>query len=94
MTQTTNYNLNKFTTTDKLNPTTLNGLNDNADIIDTALASKPTATLVTTVTSSSTDSQVASAKAVYDNTPKITYSTTDIGAGATLADGTLYFVYE
>lgn len=38
MTQTSNYELNKFESTDKMNPTTLNGLNDNADKIDTALA--------------------------------------------------------
>ena len=37
MTQTTNLNLNKFEATDKLNPTTLNGLNSNADIIDGAI---------------------------------------------------------
>lgn len=37
MTQTPNYNLNKFEGTDKLNPTTLNGLNANADTIDTTL---------------------------------------------------------
>lgn len=32
----------------------------------------------------------------YVNTKqnKVTYSTTDIGEGATLADGELYFVYE
>lgn len=40
MTQTTYYELNKFVTTDKMNPTTLGGLNDNADKIDTALHGK------------------------------------------------------
>ena len=40
MTQTTHYDLNKFQGTDRLNPTTLNGLNDNADKIDTALYGK------------------------------------------------------
>lgn len=50
--------------------------------------------LVTSINSSSTDSTYPSAKCVYDAMPKITYGTTDIGTGATLADGTLYFVYE
>ena len=37
MQQTTNYNLNKFDSTDALEDTTRLGLNDNADAIDTAL---------------------------------------------------------
>lgn len=191
MTQTTNYDLNKFESTDKLNPTTLNGLNDNAEKIDTALneldigkqnaltitsnniriwelddgiyiLNQPTTVylngasgtesqtysgilnvttsnsrkywnlfknngtqnsmfvygytaestywsvssmdlatyqkksdLVTSITSSSTNTQYPSAKAVYDYfSSMITYGTTDIGEGATLTDGTFYFVYE
>lgn len=50
MTQTPNYNLYKFDTTDKLNPTTLNGINSNADIIDSALADKPPLDHATTST--------------------------------------------
>ena len=37
MQQTTNYNLNKFDSTDELEDTTRLGLNENADTIDTAL---------------------------------------------------------
>lgn len=37
MTNTTNLNLNLFEGTDKLNPTTLNGLNQNTNIIDAQL---------------------------------------------------------
>ena len=48
----------------------------------------------TSVSSSSNNNQLPTAKAVYDAIPKITYGTTDIGTGSTLADGTLYFVYE
>ena len=48
----------------------------------------------TSVSSSSNNTQIPTAKAVYDAMPKITYGTTDIGTGATLADGTFYFVYE
>lgn len=52
-------------------------------------------TIATSITSSSTNDEVAGAKAVYDNTPKITYSTTDLIAGTSiLATGTFYFVYE
>lgn len=74
MTQTTNYNLNKFETTDKMNPTTLEGLNDNADIIDGALntistsvsGKESTTNKVTSISSSSTDTQYPSAKLLYD----------------------------
>ena len=39
MTNTTHYNLKKFETADKMRPTTMNGLNDNADTIDAQLYS-------------------------------------------------------
>ena len=50
---------------------------------------------VTSISSSSTNTQYPSAKCVYDAIPKITYSDTDLTAGtSTLATGTFYFVYE
>lgn len=50
---------------------------------------------VTSISSSSTDAQYPSAKAVYDALPHITYSTTDLTDGVSvLEDGALYFVYE
>ena len=33
-------------------------------------------------------------KTKLNNTPNFTYSTTDIGSGATLATGSIYIVYE
>lgn len=101
MTQTTNYNLNKFEGTDTLNPTTLNGLNANADTIDSALASKPTATLVTSISASSTDAQVPSAKCVFDNlgtgsgfadiTSPVTIWSTDLGTYHVPTGCTIYY---
>ena len=72
MQQTTHYNLNKFQTTDKMNPTTMNGLNSNADTIDTQLynlnsllAGKESLTnKATSIGSSSTNTQYPSALAV------------------------------
>lgn len=51
--------------------------------------------IATSITSSSTNDEVAGAQAVYNFTPKITYSTTDLTAGTSpLETGTFYFVYE
>lgn len=50
---------------------------------------------VTSISSSSTNTEYPSAKATYDAIPKITYSTTDLTAGTSPLDtGTFYFVYE
>lgn len=50
---------------------------------------------VTSISSSSTDKEFPTAKAVYDFVPNITYSTTDLIAGSSaLETGKFYFVYE
>ena len=65
MQYTTNYNLKKPDTTDTVDVT---DLNDNADTIDTTLFGKEDGTnKVTSISSSSTDTQYPSAKCVYDN---------------------------
>lgn len=70
MQQTPNYNLNVVETTDAI-LTDITALGQNASSIDTILASKPTASLVTALSSASTDAQVPSAKTVYSFSPNL-----------------------
>lgn len=65
MQHTTNYNLNVIEQSDKILDS-VTALGQNATSIDTILTSKPTASLVTTISSASTDTQVPSAKGTYD----------------------------
>lgn len=54
-----------------------------------------TANKVTSISSSSTDTQYPSAKCVYNAIPNITYGTTDLTPGVSeLAEGTFYFYFE
>ena len=74
MTNTTHYNLKKFETTDKMRPTTLNALNSNFETIDTTMFEKENSSnKTTTVSSTSTDTEFPSAKAVFGATGVINH---------------------
>lgn len=67
MTNTPNYNLNVIARTDAI-LTDVDALGQNATSIDTILAGKQdNITIATSISSSSTNTEVAGAKAVYDN---------------------------